>query len=134
MGGEALRMTACDRIARGLFYRGQNLRDNRRIRTGASFWDDLMFVADNERAARAYGSAITSYRMRPGARLLCEGSRDFQAIAGRWRTGESLLTFAERAARSAADAGYDAVWFKRQSDVGTAVINRDVLVPVEVRL
>ena len=106
----AKRMTAtvCARIARGLFYRGRNPGDTRRIRTGATFWDDLLFVADNEESARMYGAEITTYRLRSGARLLCEGTRDFQKLQGR-RRQESLLDFAERVARAAAAAGYDAV-------------------------
>lgn len=119
----------CERIASGMFYRGIKPGETQRIRTGNGFWDHLFFVADNERAARMYGGHVFRYRMRPGVRLLCEGSKEFVAVAGRWRKGESLLDYASRVARAAESAGYDAVWFQRQADVGTAVIHPDVLIP-----
>lgn len=128
-----MRQARCDQIAQGLFYRGHNPKgSSKRILTGKTLWDNMVFVADNIESARWYGSTINAYRLKKGTRLLCEGTKVFQKIAGQWPNTyrpETMLDFAERSAKAAKTAGYDAVWYKRQTDMGTAII-REVLEPV----
>jgi hypothetical protein len=106
------------------FFRGENPGDPRKITTGTPF-DRHLFAADNRDAASMYGSRITKYTAAPDAKILREGTKEFVSVAGRWRKGESMLDYASRAADAAKAAGYDALWFKRQSDIGTAIFNPD---------
>jgi hypothetical protein len=108
-----------------VFYRGTNPGDERRISTGDKAWDGHLFASSRVDDARMYGSHITRVEAKPDAKILYEGSADFVKVAGRMRKGENLLTFSSRAAEAAKAAGYDAVHFTRQGDVGTAIINRD---------
>lgn len=105
------------------FWRGQNPGDVRRISTGNSSWDSHLFMADNPDAAKMYGNQLTQYQAAPDAKILREGTKEFVSIAGKWRKNENMLQYAARAAEAAKSAGYDAVWFKRQGDIGTAVFN-----------
>jgi hypothetical protein len=84
-----------------------------------------LFMADNPDAAKLYGSQLTQFEASPDAKILYEGTKDFVGVAGKWRKNENMLEYANRAAEAARAAGYDAVHFKRQSDIGTAVFNRD---------
>jgi hypothetical protein len=105
------------------FWRGSNPGDARRIKTGNESWDSHLFVADNQDDARMYGSHLTQYEAALDAKILREGTAEFRNVAGSQRKNENLLDYASRAANSAKAAGYDAVWFKRQGDVGTAILN-----------
>lgn len=105
------------------FYRGTNPGSTERIVTGAPEWDSYLFAADNPDAARNYGSDIEKITANPDAKILYEGTADWNKIAGRWRKNENMLQYADRAAKAAREAGYDAAWFKRQSDIGTPIFN-----------
>lgn len=105
------------------FYRGTNPGSTERIVTGAPEWDSYLFAADNPDAARLYGSEIEKITANPDAKILYEGTADWNKIAGRWRKNENMLQYADRAAKAAKEAGYDAAWFKRQSDIGTPIFN-----------
>lgn len=106
-----------------LFYRGTNPGDTRRIRTGESFWDGLLFVADNPKSASAYGKSIQVIIAKPEARILYEGSKEFRSVAKGLSYKMRLLDFCNQVAQRAMEYGYDAVWFTRQTDVGTAILN-----------
>jgi len=110
-----------------IFYRGMVPGDPRRITTGATEWDSYLFVTDTPENARWYGPSIEEVVLVPEARVLYEGTREFTHVAGRWKRGESLLDYASRAARQARAAGYDAVHFKAQTDVGTAIMRREAV-------
>jgi hypothetical protein len=105
------------------FWRGTNPGDTRRISTGKDSWDNHLFMADNKDAASLYGSKLTQYEAAPDAKILYEGTAEYRKVAGAWRKNENMLEYSNRAAEAAKAAGYDAVWFKRQGDVGTAVFN-----------
>lgn len=107
------------------FFRGTNPESTERIRTGADDWDSYLFAADNEKDARLYGHNVQNINAKPEAKILYEGTAEWNKIAGKWRKGESLLQYADRASKAAKEAGYDAAWFKRQGDVGTAIFNPD---------
>ena len=110
------------------YYRGSKKGDKRRIQTGEEEFDSYLFVTDTRKGAEAYGPDVQEVTFKPGARILREGTKEFVRIAGRHRKGESLLDFSARATRLAKEDGYDAVHFKRQTDVGTAIMNPDAVV------
>jgi len=107
------------------FYRGTNPGDTRRISTGDAQWDSHLFASSDPEQAKMYGSQLTTIEAKPDAKILYEGSAEFTKVAGKWRKGENLLQYSSRAAQAAREAGYDAVWFKMQGNVGTAIINPD---------
>ena len=106
-----------------VFYKGHNLNDDRRIKTGHSDWDSYTFCSDSLRGAKMYGEHITTITAKPGARIIYEGTTEFRRVCGGWVKGETLLSYASRSALSAKKAGYDAIWFRMQTDVGTAIFN-----------
>jgi len=110
------------------YYRGSNRGDTRRISTGDLTWDAYVFVTDSPEGARTYGTNIEEVLLDPSARILREGTSEFTRVAGRWRKGESLHAFVTRAARQARALGYDVIHFKRQTDVGTAIMNPAVII------
>lgn len=107
------------------FYRGTNPGDTRRISTGDAQWDSHLFASSDPEQAKMYGSHLSTIEAKPDAKILYEGTAEFTKVAGKWRKGENLLQYSSRAAQAARDAGYDAVWFKMQGNVGTAIINPD---------
>lgn len=109
------------------FYKGRKAFDGRRISTGDPYWDSKLFVADNIESARWYGPDITTYVLKPEAKILVEGSREFKALAKGLPKRVSLLEFSSAMVRRAEEAGWDAVWFERQTDVGTVIINFDAI-------
>ncbi len=111
-----------------LFYRGTNPGDTRRIRTGADTWDSYLFASSVEDEARMYGSSIERIMAKPDAKILYEGTRDWVRVVGKWRKNESMLDYADRAARAAREAGYDAAHFKMQGNVGTAIFNESAFI------
>lgn len=110
------------------FYRGTNPNSTERITTGKPDWDSYLFAADNVDDARLYGSNIETIKAKPDAKILYQGTKDWNSVVGRWKNNESLLDYANRAANSAREAGYDAAWFNRQGDVGTSIFNPDAFV------
>lgn len=112
------------------FYRGQEPGRTERISTGIAEWDDHMFAADAAEKARWYGREVTKYSASPDAKILYEGTADWNKVAGKIKKDENLLQYATRAARAAKEAGYDAAWFKSQTDVGTAIFNPEKFKPV----
>lgn len=110
-----------------IYYRGSN-DSPERIQTGNAWWDSQLFVTESPQKASFYGSNIDAIEVDSSANILREGTADFVRVAGRWRKGESLLDFAVRSAQAALEAGYDVVEFKRQGDVGTVILNPDVVV------
>jgi predicted GNAT family acetyltransferase len=107
------------------FFRGTVPNSTERIVTGAPKWDSYLFAADNEDDARLYGPSIERIKANPDAKILYEGTADWNKIAGKWRKNENMLQYADRAAKAAREAGYDAAWFKRQGDIGTPIFNVD---------
>lgn len=113
------------------FVRGER-PDGDRSKSADPTWDSRLFVTSEERAASLYagsGGAVYKVPAKPEAKILYEGSQAFRSLNKgnvTWtpnRNGKNLLEWASEAVKRAEAAGYDAVWFKRQADVGTAVIN-----------
>jgi hypothetical protein len=109
------------------FYRGFNPGDTRRIKTGFGLWDSFLFVADNPKSASAYGHTIEVWQAKPSAHIVYEGSKEFRSLA-KGLTSKKLTwgQWCEEIAKRAVAAGnIDALWFQRQTDIGTAIINKD---------
>lgn len=110
-----------------VYYRGTTPGATERIRTGESTWDAHLFVTEKPENARMYGRSVERVEMKPDAKILREGMREFRNVAGAWRKNESLLAYAARAANQAKAKGYDAIHFKMQTDVGTAIMNTNAI-------
>ena len=118
-------------ISHRTFYKGFNPGDTRRISTGDQYWDSKLFVSSDPDRARSYGSQLRVFDATPDAKILYQGTRAFSSIAkGLLVRGRrmSLLDYCSEVVRRAEAAGYDAVWFDRQGDVGTAIINPEKFV------
>jgi hypothetical protein len=118
-------------VSHQIFYKGYNPGDTRRIRTGNDYWDSKMFVASDPHRAEFYGTHVRVFDA-PDAKILYEGSRAFISLAKGLRTmlrrpdGRFyMLDYYVEVVKRAEAAGYDAVWFSNQGDVGTVVINPD---------
>lgn len=108
------------------FYRGSNPGDTRRIKTGFSLWDSFLFVTDKPEGAKWYGDEIEIVRAKPSAHIVYEGTKEFRSLA-KGLTSKKLTwgQWCEEIAKRAVEAKIDALWFQRQVDIGTAIINRD---------
>ena len=110
-----------------VYYRGTTPGATERIRTGSKTWDDHLFVTEKPENARMNGRSIERVEMKPDAKILREGTREFRNVAGSWHKNESLLAYATRASEQAKAKGYDAIHFKSQTDVGTAIMNTNAI-------
>lgn len=110
------------------FYRGyKSGEEKRRISTGDSYWDAKYFVTDSKENAKWYGDQVITVELKPSAKILVEGTREFNALAKGLKKGRNLLQFCSAVTKLAEKAGYDAVWFERQTDVGTVIINMNAI-------
>lgn len=115
-----------------VFYKGYIPGSRKRIRTGNNFWDSLFFISSELKQAQNYGTHIKKFIAKPDAKILYEGTKDFRSIAkGLSLHKMNILEWAKLITERAKDAGYDAVWFKMQGNIGTAVINRNAFKQVE---
>lgn len=105
------------------FYRGETPGADRVLTKDAN-WDAALFAADNPYAARLYGANVTEIRAKPGANIVYEGTKEFNSLMKGYGNKGSMLDWSSEASRRAREAGFDAVWFKRQSDLGTAILDR----------
>lgn len=110
-----------------LYYRGSNPGDARRIATGDREWDSYLFATATPEGACWYGRHVEEIALRPEAPVLREGSREFRRFAGPVRR-ESMLVWASRIARAAKRAGFVAVEFARQTDIGTPILDQSAIV------
>ena len=108
-----------------VFYRGTKPGSSKHISTGDDYWDNRLFMSSSKKLAESYGENIEVIVAKEDAKILYEDTSEFKRVAGRSKTRERYLTYLSRVLRNAENAGYDAVHFKRQGDVGTAVINPD---------
>jgi hypothetical protein len=105
------------------FFRGEK-PGGARVQVGTS-WDNALFAADSPDVAKWYGPNVTRITAKPEAKILYEGSQEFRSLMkGYEMRDKSLADWGTEASKRAREAGFDAVWFKRQSDLGTAILNR----------
>ena len=119
-----------------VFYRGTTPGDDRRIDEPFSSAKGMTFVARRPESARNYGSHIEVVTAKPEAKILYEESNEFWKLIGRrrppngWigsslRPGESLVKAVNDVIGKALVAGYDAVSFSSDSDIGTVILDEE---------
>lgn len=120
------------------FFKGSTPKDTRRIRTGNEIWDSYFFVADNKKSASLYGSVIKTIKLRDDTRILFENSKEFKKIErevnrkNRQKKPFFLLDKYTQISQHAQDEGYHVVHFSNQSDIGTIIMDRNVIISSEV--
>jgi diguanylate cyclase (GGDEF)-like protein len=113
-----------------VYYRGERAADvsNKSVSKNP-VWDAVLFASSREKDAQNYAGSIGRISLlypKPEARILYEGTKEFVSLnKGNGTAGKNLLQWSAEAVERAKQNGYDAVWFKRQGDVGTAIINRN---------
>lgn len=109
-----------------IFYKGSYSDRNERIQTGDNFWDSLYFAADNKESASMYGPIVIKIIAKPDAQILYEGTRLYASLSKDIPKNKGMLKFCSDVTKKAKSEGYDAVWFVRQTDIGTAIINKEM--------
>ena len=108
-----------------IYYKGSNKGDSRRIKTGIDRWDNNLFCTKDREKALWYGKDIEVIKLKEGARVLTEGTKEFSNICKNPKSNESLLDWCVRCIIRANEAGYHVVEFKNQGDIGTAIMDED---------
>jgi hypothetical protein len=116
--GKYVSSTARPRV----FYRGINPGETKRIKTGNDVWDSYLFACDSPEKAKWYGDHIVIINAKPTAKILYEKTPEFNKIVKTIKKGKNLLDFASEVAEKAKEQGYHAVWFERQTDIGTVMM------------
>jgi len=111
-----------------VYYRGTVPGETKRIRTGCEEWDKNLFCATYEKAASFYGPQIEVIAVKPEAKILVEGTKEFNKIIGRPKKMQSILEWASKGIIKAKQLGYDIVEFERQVDIGTVILNETVVI------
>lgn len=105
-----------------VFYRGINPGESKRIKTGNDVWDSYLFACDSPEKAKWYGEKIIIIKAKPSAKILYEKTPEFNKIAKTIKKGKNLLDFSVEVTEKAKKLGYHAVWFERQTDIGTVMM------------
>lgn len=116
------------------FYRGTTPGDTRRIDEPFEAAKGKTFVARRKSSAQMYGSSIDRIRAKQEAKILYQEDTDFWKLLGRKRPPNSHLASVKggmienvnRIIRRAMVAGYHAVSFTSDSDVGTVILKRSM--------
>ena len=111
-----------------IYYRGTTPGDTRRISTGRPEWDNNLFVSKEERLARFYGKTIEEVVPKPSAKIIMEGTPEFNKIFGRKTKNMFDLDWMIAGITKAKAQGVDIVEFQRQGDVGTVILNEESVV------
>lgn len=120
------------------FFKGFTPKDTRRIRTGNEVWDSYFFITDNKKSASLYGSVIKTIKLREDTRILVEGSKEFKKIERiinkKNRNKKPFFTLDKytQITQQAQDEGYHVVKFSNQSDIGTIIMDRNVIISQEI--
>jgi len=114
-----------------VFYRGTKPGDTRRIAEPFSEAKGLTFVARKPESAQMYGDHIEQFVASPDAKILRDESPEFWKLVKRRRPPNGYVGSARGgpvevvndAVRAAKAAGYDAVSFSSDADIGTVILN-----------
>ena len=122
------------------FYRGTVPGSTERIKEPFEAAKGKTFVARKPESARNYGSEIEEVKAKPGAKILYEGTPEFGKIWGhkkydpeldftnQTKKGENQTGVVNEMVRKAQSAGYDLISFKRDSDIGSIILNEDAFI------
>lgn len=103
-------------------YRGTGADQVQKV-TGDSWWDAHTFGSTSESDAQLYGPDVETMNLLPEARVLRQGTPEYDAVAATAGGQHKYSSVAQEAERQ----GYDAVMFKDQGAVGTIVLNEDMV-------
>lgn len=114
-----------------VFYRGTVPGNTQRINEPFEEAKGLTFMARDPASAKMYGSQIEKIQARPGAKILYEGTAEFGKVAKIRGYDPDLyivhygppVKMVNQVLKNAKIAGYDAVSFKSDSDIGTIILN-----------
>ena len=120
-----------------VFYRGINSDGGKRVRVGFENWDSMLFCADNIESASGYGTKIIELTAKPNAYIVYEGTSEWRnlikGVKGGNKGGSAYpVEFLEEIVIRAKKTGVDAIWFRRQSDYGTGIINKNAFIFSEI--
>lgn len=111
-----------------IYYRGTIPNETKRIKTENDIWDNNLFISDNEEYAKAYGSKIEKVVFKNDARILKEGTKEFNKLIPKQKNNQMMLDWLSKVISKAKEAGYDAVYFNKQGDTGTVVMNQNAVI------
>lgn len=114
-----------------VFYRGTNPGDTRRIAEPFEAGKGKTFMARGAKSAGVYGREIEEIRPKPGARILMQEDPAFWKMLGKRRPANGDIAslpggpvpHVNEAIKRAEAAGYHAVSFSRDSDIGTVILD-----------
>ena len=118
------------------FYRGTVPGEKKRIDEPFDAAMGLTFMARKPESARNYGESIETITANPGAKILYSESPEFWRLIKRRRppnnfigsalkSGESVRDAINDAINKAREAGYDALSFEQDADIGTIIFNEN---------
>jgi hypothetical protein len=124
--------SGADDVAPRKFYRGTT-GGTERIKEPFSEAKGLTFVARKPESARMYGNNIEEITATPAAKILDDTSPEFWRLVGRRRPPNGFVGSARGgtievvndAVKKAKAAGYDAVSFSSDADIGTVILNEN---------
>ena len=111
-----------------VYYRGTKKGDKRRIKTGVKAWDNNLFCSKLEEKARWYGPDIEIVTSKPKAKVITEGTKEFEKIFGKIKENQNLLEWGVFVITKAKELGYQIVEFKRQGDMGTVIMDEKAVI------
>jgi hypothetical protein len=121
------------------FYRGTVPGETIRIDEPFESAKGLTFVARKPESAKMYGSKIETIIAKPEAKILDSESPEFWKLVNRkcppnkyigsaLRNNETTIDAINDAIRKAKQAGYDALSFEQDSDIGTVLLNEKAFI------
>ena len=131
-------LKAFDRAGRGpgavgkKFYRGTgrgkdvpDVFETDKIPTGMPGDQPFTWVSESRKGARFYGPDIEEITVKPSARILEEGTAEFDRIAG---AGGEVIPVTDMV-KKAKDAGYDVLSYDEiEGDIGTIILNESAVI------
>lgn len=118
------------------FYRGTVPGETKRIDEPFDAARGLTFMARKPESARNYGESIEVITAKPGAKILYSEMPEFWKLIKRrrppngfigsaLRRGETVREVVNDAIDKAKAAGYDALSFEQDADIGTIIFNEN---------
>lgn len=134
--GAAPASLVTDQAPLRLFYRGTDPERTDRIAEPFEAALGKTFAARAVESARMYGPSIETIAAKPEAKILDQESKEFWKVIGKKRPPNShigsvpgsLVDNVNNAIRKAQAAGYDAVSFTSDSDIGTVILNEGAFI------
>jgi len=121
------------------FFRGTVPGSTKKIKEPFSAAKGKTFVARKESSAKNYGEQIEKIKAKPDAKILYDEDPAFWKLIKRrkppngfigsaTRKGETVIDLVNKSITSAQVAGYDAISFSSDADIGTVILNDNAFV------